>query len=638
MTTATTWQRLLAYTVIVLGGVATALILGKDFNWDSLSYHLYAGYSVAENRLHLDYFASSAQSYLNPYTHLPFYLMVKSGLDPKLIVAALASFHVLNLLIVYEIAVLLNRRQGGQVAWLAVVLAVFLAFCNAIFFTELGSTFNEITTSVPVLAGWYLLIRDFDTPRRSRLALAGLLIGIGVALKLTNLFYSVTVLPLLLLAPTSWKERAQAVLIVAVAGLLGLLLAGGWWGWQLWEKFGNPLFPMFNQYFHSPDFTASPFKHYRFLHESGLELLLKPFAVIEPLRGVYVETVAPDIRYAALFVLLCLFGLKYAPLGLAREWLRRDPAPQFQANRALLALTASFVLTWAIWAYSSGNGRYFFPMTCIAAVLLASLFFRFSGAWRFLVYGGGALVLVQAGLTLSTSDHRWGATPWTKEWFEIDVPAELQQQPSLYLHLNLQPAAFLMPYLPKESSMINVSGMYVVEKNEKVRALMEKYRGQVRVMRSYGVDFDEAEPKDFNMFLARFDLEADMATCLPIRFNVRSERFPEGVANNYLSCKTKPRAWSAAEREAFRAKRKRSDAVFDRLETVCPAIFQPRGLASEGDGTQFWRYYVNTDTVMQQYESGLVTYRNSYTHSQDVAVGYIGDLEKAMPAKATFCP
>jgi hypothetical protein len=98
------WQRILAYTVIVVGGIGTALFLGKDFNWDSLSYHLYAGYSAVEGRLGADYFAASSQGYMNPYAHVPFYLMVKQGWAPQIMVAGLAAFHVLNLLIVYEMA------------------------------------------------------------------------------------------------------------------------------------------------------------------------------------------------------------------------------------------------------------------------------------------------------------------------------------------------------------------------------------------------------------------------------------------------------------------------------------------------------------------------------------------------------
>ena len=44
--------------------------------------------------------------------------------------------------------------------------------------------------------------------------------------------------------------------VVPVAGfeagaLAGFVAAYGWWGWQLYELTGNPIFPLFNQVFHS---------------------------------------------------------------------------------------------------------------------------------------------------------------------------------------------------------------------------------------------------------------------------------------------------------------------------------------------------------------------------------------------------
>ncbi len=632
------WRRLWSYALIVVAGLVTALVLGKDFNWDSLSYHFYAGFSGVENRLGADYFAASSQAYLTPYSHVPFYLMVKNGFAPQLVVAMLALFHLLNLLIVYEIAILINKRQDGTVAWPAVWVAVFLAFCNPVFFLELGNTFNEISTSVPVLAGWYLLIREFNAPRRSRIALAGLLIGLAVALKLTNLFFSVTALPLLLLAPASWKARAQSVLVFAAAGLLGFLLGGGWWAWQLWDMFGNPFFPLFNQFFHAPEFTDAVLKHHRFLPDSVGDVLFKPFMMVMPGSGIHLETMGPDMRYAALVLLLGLFGLKYAFASMqVGAWARRDPFPPFQGGRVLLALTLGVLLAWLVWVMSSGNSRYFLPMSSLASVVLASLLFRFSAQLRFVAYCTVPLVLLQAVTTVATSEHRWTPAGWGQAWFELDIPAQLQQEPALYMHLNAQPASFLLPYLPQGSSMINVTGQYVVdERSPKLQALLARHAGKVRVMRRFGGT--EIEAKHFNYALVRFGMEVDMASCLDMKFLHRHPLTQVKRNAHFISCKTRPLQWSDAERDAFRASQRRANAVFDRLETVCPHLFQPRGLVNEGDGKQYWRNYVNTDTVLQQYESGLVTYRNVFVHTADVAVGQIEALEKAMPNKAAICP
>lgn len=625
-------QRCLSYAAIIVGGLATALLLGKDLGWDALAYHLYAGFSAAEHRFGADYFAASSQGYLNPYAHLPFYLLLRHGAAPQLVVAALALFHLLNLLIIFEIGMFLNRRTDGRVAWIAVGLGVLLAFLNPVFILELGTSFNEISTSVPLLAGWYLLVREFAAPRRPWIALAGMLIGIAAALKLSNLMFTVTALPLLLMAPVSPRRRLQSVLVFAVAGLAGALLAGGWWAWQLWESFGNPLFPFFNQYFKSPDFINSPIQHQRFMPHGWLDAALRPFAMALPKGGIHIETVAPDLRYAALLLLLCLFGLK----TMLRRWRHIDPIVPFQSQRALTALTASLALAWLAWLASSGNSRYFLAMASLTGVVLASLLVRFSAGRRFFAYGAAALLVLQGATVGSTAAHRWDPAGWGQAWFEFEIPPALREQPALYLHVSTLPASFLLPSLPAGSGMINLGGQVALAENRKIRALLDQHRGQVRVMRRARSD---TTPKavEFNYALIPFGLEADLDSCETIVYLHRGRPPAADSRMYYASCKTRPLRWSAVQLHDYALKKRRAETVFNRLELVCPQFFQPRGLPVEGDGIKFWRVYMNTDFIVRQFEDGHVDYRNELTF-QAGELGHIEALERTMPAREQVCP
>ena len=40
-------------------------------------------------------------------------------------------------------------------------------------------------------------------------------------------------------------------------------------------------------------------------------------------------------------------------------------------TRVLIALATAFLVAWCLWLKSSGNSRYFIPMGCVAAALLA---------------------------------------------------------------------------------------------------------------------------------------------------------------------------------------------------------------------------------------------------------------------------
>jgi hypothetical protein len=628
-------RRFLSYATILAAALAAALWLGKDFAWDSLAYHFYAGFNGVGSRLDSDYFAASAQSYLNPYSHVPFFLMVTHGLAPQLVVALLALFHGLNLLIVYETALVLNRRADGFTASLPVGLAVTLAFLNPVFLVELGTSFNEISTSVPVLAGWYLLIRDFYRPSARHVALAGFLIGVALALKLSNLLFSVTALPLLLFAPVSWRTRAKMVAVFACGGAIGALLAGGWWAWQLWQAFGNPVFPMFNNIFQSPEFVTGAIKHYRFLSSDAAGILLKPFQMILPKSGVHVEVAAPDLRYAALLVLFCLFGIK---LLLGRLALAKHRAafafPAFQGQRALAAVTASFLLAWFFWVTTTGNSRYFLPMACLAAVVLSSLLARFSLGMRIFCYGGAVLVIVQATL-VGLSVQRYNPAQYGKSWFELQVPPALRHEPALYLHVGFMPASFLLPFLPEGSSMINLGGQYPLAENARIRALLERHRGHVRVMRR-SPNPDAPINSELSYALIPFGLQADLGTCENIVFE-RHSGIPKSDQYYYASCKTRPLQWTTAQWQDYAVNKQRADAVFDQLELLCPAYFQPRGLPSEGNGKQFWRVYMNTDTMLRLSGSGMVSFSNDLNYRRG-EIGYIDQLVKALPDAGKICP
>jgi hypothetical protein len=314
-----------------------------------------------------------------------------------------------------------------------------------------------------------------------------------------------------------------------------------------------------------------------------------------------------------------------------------DPFPAFRQQRALLALSASVLLAWFAWVLSSGNSRYFLPIGSLSAVVLACLLFRFSGKSRFLAYGVAPLIVLQAAMVAYAADLRWQPVNWGKAWFELDIPAELQR-PQLYLHVGALPASFLLPFLPPGSGMINLTGQYVLEDNASIRALLAQHDGQVRVMRRYSGAVSRPAAQDMNVGLIRFGLEADLDSCASIGFSLQRPAPATSGRVYYVTCPVKPRAWSAAERIDFETRKRRADAVFDGLERLCPRQFQPRGLATESDGQEFWRTYSNTDTLLKQRATGMVSYNNMYTHVEGGDIGNIAVLAKALPDKPKVCP
>src|ERR1700723_4453138 len=85
--------RVPVYMACTILALATNYLLGKDMAWDTLSYHIYAGFSAVNDRFAQDYFAAGPPSYFNPYIHVPFYVLVRAGLSPLAISSVLAVIH-----------------------------------------------------------------------------------------------------------------------------------------------------------------------------------------------------------------------------------------------------------------------------------------------------------------------------------------------------------------------------------------------------------------------------------------------------------------------------------------------------------------------------------------------------------------
>ena len=90
-------------------------LLGKDMPSDTLSYHLYAGFSAVHDRFAQDYFPAGPQTYFNPYIYVPLYYLVSSGLSSLEISSLLAIVHSIMLWLTYELAVDVRIPMIGMV-------------------------------------------------------------------------------------------------------------------------------------------------------------------------------------------------------------------------------------------------------------------------------------------------------------------------------------------------------------------------------------------------------------------------------------------------------------------------------------------------------------------------------------------
>lgn len=614
-------QRLIVYAACTIAALVTNYLLGKDLLWDTLNYHLYAGFSAVHDRFGLDYFAAGPQAYLNPYVYLPFYALVAAGLTALQISCLLAVLHAAVLWLTFELALSVTAPQAPN--RLAIGLwSVALAYLNPLLIQQIGSSFADITTAIPVLGGWVLLLGAVRSPRARPVLFGGLLLGAATALKLTNAVHAIAGAGLLLPLARPPEVRIRYLFVYGLTLALGFALVAAPWAYKLMQNFGNPFFPLLNEIFRSPQFPIAPYVCLRFIPSSLLEALWRPFAIVNPVLMVQQEGPEPDIRYAALVLLL-------AALLLRSLWrcLRSDPATPAAATpsafgsnsgepRMLGALGCALTIDWILWLCTSGNGRYALPMACLATVVLVLILFRVLGnqakALHYLLI---AIVAVQGVQTLWGSDLRWLDLPWGGPWFSVSVPRQLATEPNLYLTMGVQSTSFLAPYVAQGSGLINFTGGYALglqgANGARVERLIGQYAPRVRVLirgqRLYE-DGERREPRlsRVNNALERFGLRVVTGDCAtisvhglppPLELTVGKVSAPQETRNtdttDYVSCRTEP--GPEANAAGLAARRAQVDQVLDRLEDACPKLFQPARLLTEHSGHRWLRTYINTD-------------------------------------------
>ena len=618
---ALTSARFPVYVSCTLLALATAYWLGKDMQWDTLDYHLYAGFSAIHDRFGLDYFAAGPQ-YLNPYAYAPFYLLVTSGLSALEVAGTLAVAQSAILWLTYELAIAVAPPGRPGIRIVVGACAALLAFANPVLVEQFGSSFADVTTAELVLAGALVLIGAIRTPSACRVAAAGFLLGAASALKLTNSLaaVSLTIVPLFL--PLRWPRRLGSAALYGLSVGLSFALVSLPWSIQLQRHFGNPLFPFFNGIFRSPQYTTARLIDFRFIPTSFVAALWRPFAMTEPVGMVHFERPAPDLRYALLIVLAALLVfVRWVTRSRSREATAGQPGRSAE-SRALLALGCAFLIGWVLWLTESGNSRYFIPMACVAAVLVVGLTCRLLRAWP------RVLACVVAAILIAQFSQVWDGTvfrpayPWGgQQWFEVSIPHSLALQRALYFSVGIQSSSFVVPYLPAGSGFVNLEGMYVLgpegANGAHIRKLIERFSPHLRVLVvdsrvDAAHDSDVPHLSDVDDAVEPFGLRVDPSSCS--RILARAAPTLEIVTVERAVPRLPPSAWytrylvtcrlipDAGQQQALASLKRTADLVLDRLEDACPSLLQPRRpetyLIGSDDRSYFWvRRYASTDVI-----------------------------------------
>lgn len=605
---------LVAASLIAATLIWTALA-GQDLNWDQLHYHFYLPFSMLEGRLQTDFMAANVQSYLNPVPYIPFYWMVRHDWPPLVIGCVLGGLHATNIVLAYFIT---KELLPGNLARLRIValLGAALAFVSPLFLMETATSFADITTSVFVLLGVLLLVSRAQGNRwyRDKALYAGICIGIAAGLKLTNLIFAPAIACMLLSGAGPARNRVFACALALAGGLLGVLVAHGYWSFQLWREFGNPFFPLFNSIFASPDFAAIELKHERFLAHSLGDLLLFPLRALQLRPWVYVETSAPDLRYASILIagFWCIARAVRTRHTIDREAVR---------SSGMFSFWVFLAAAYLVWALTSGNGRYGLAISLLCGPALAvaawSVFRDGPHTSKTVICALGTLLLLQC-VHMSRLEIRWMKQPWSKgTWYGVSMPQRLQKEPNLYVTLGPASNSYIAPFVAKGSAFTNHAGQVSFDLDgpggDRIRKLIHQYSGRTRMIATAPPGILQDAPRlkrwqtSADALLLRIGLTTDPSDCLVISTSGTSrvpgnDFAPEDTrSHTLLTCALQLRHVAPAEIAA----RARVTRIFEKVVEACPQILKPHDTVVEQTPKGWFASYINTDSILRLEEGYL---------------------------------
>ncbi|HEX3666942.1 MAG TPA: hypothetical protein VHU23_17095 [Rhizomicrobium sp.] len=438
--------------LVILGWAVMVVARGKDESWDFRNYHWYIPYAFLDHRLGFDIAVAHQATYYNPFLDTPFYLLA-THVQAWLALGILGAVQGASVIPLYLLCRSLLRIGHGR--FIAAILAL-VSMLGSLNLYLAGSTYYDNVMSLFVLSSLALIIIKRDvlatgSPGRGALIafLAALLTGSAVGLKLPEAPFALGFAAALAILPGDGRHRTTRLLAGALGGIAGFALFDGYWMIEMARLTGNPIFPYFNEYFHSPLALAAPYRDMRFLPRTFEHQLLFPLLFSIDWR-VADDLPFHDIRVGVAYVLM-IMTLPF--LFFTRR--KRNPVVVPEAAAALFAFAA---VSYIAWLRMFAIYRYILLLEMLAPLLIAAAI----GLWPMpararLMTAAVVLLLILA----STKAFLPERAPVTDPYVQVSLPPIPHPGRSMILMTGEAPLGYLASSLPPQIPILRIDGWLI---------------------------------------------------------------------------------------------------------------------------------------------------------------------------------
>lgn len=510
---------LLSLIVLCIIAGSYSVYIGQDVNFDLMNYHLYTPYAFLHGLGARNLIPAGIHSFFNPLPDLYFHFVFWTFFNyPKW----LAFF---------------MGIPYGVLIWLSYFLAKdffeghdyprFLATCTAAtvataagILVQVGTTTNDIPLAILSTCALRLGFKFIKTPSRPLYAYGAAFIAGAVAgMKLTSSPFCVALTVAIFIHFKSCRISFKTFLLFALCGVGGFLLTNGYFMWENWHLYHNPIFPYYNHFFKSPYFEPVYVTDVRFFPKNIYQWLFYPFFwAFKPAR-LCTEDYMQDPRLACAFLAVFIF------IGLFIK-------KRCKTNiRLTVSLVAYLVVGYICWLKSFSMLRYGVMLEVTSSLLLVVLCANlFKGKWA-----GYASLFVLGGLIYGLYIPDYQHNPFDKQAIVFTDKPTVEDNSLVFLMV--QPGSYLIPFLNPNASYM---GGFVARKEDYpkdqqkevalINNLPEQYLqfhfedwqrrkiaehdGPLYIVSLYGPIITNPNA------LARFGLKGDFKKCRPFTTNI----------------------------------------------------------------------------------------------------------------------
>lgn len=463
-----------------IGGLISVW-LGADVNWDLANYHLYNPFAFFNEKFTLDLAPAGLQTYFNPLLDIPYYWM-SHHLPAVLVGFIMGFFHSINFILVALIArQLLNNLPSGDQYKIPILLALF-GCLTANFSSAFGNTMGDIITAAFILTSLLIILNTLklDPTLKSAVgifSLAGFIAGLATGLKLTNAVFAVALCSSIFMLHTSSYTRLKLSFIFGISVLAGVSLTAGYWFYEMWIHFGNPLFPQFSKFFPNELTRDISVADVRWGPRSFTETIFWPIILsVNPLK-------AGELRHHqiiwAIFYILIIFLI-------FKLFFSRIKKQSFHS----LSLSEKYILAFIciafiVWLKLFSIQRY---LVAIEIIIPLAVFLILTHTFSYGLARKYALRLLAAStLIVYLGGYKtWGHADWAKDMFRVELPPIIAPEKTTVIMAGGDPPfGWLVPGFPPDVAFAQVNGNFpsnIPVYSKRIDQIVEARKGDVFVL------------------------------------------------------------------------------------------------------------------------------------------------------------